>query len=115
MVVELVKHSFVHRVKKHEIRPADAVEDRTTKYRLEINDPRIEPIDDTDLYVRGSEGWEPAEAFSRRGVGSVFREIRLEPGRASIEFADFANQLVNDPAGMKLKFLIRPTIDELKS
>ena len=101
-------------MKKHEIRPADVDEQRTTKYRLEIDDRRIETFEDTDLYVRGSEGWEPAEVFSRRGVGSVFREIRLEQGRASIEFADFANQLVNDPAGMKLKFLIRPTLDELK-
>ena len=112
---ELVKHSFVHRVKKHEIYAADVDQYRTTKYRLEIDDPRIEPIEETDLYVRGSEGWEPAEDFSRRGVGTVFREIRLEHGRVSIEFADFANQLVNDPAGMKLKFLIRPTLNELRS
>ena len=112
---ELVKHSFVHRVKKHEIRVGGSKELRTTKYRLEIDDSRIDTIEETDLYVRGSEGWEPAEGYSRRGVGSVFREIRLERGRASIEFADYANQLVNDPAGMKLKFLIRPTIAELKS
>ena len=111
---ELVTHLFTHRVRSAEVDPAPNSEGRPTHYRLEIRDKRIRPTDGLDIYVRGSEGWEPATDFSRRGNGTVFRTIRFEPGRAEIDFSDHANQAVHHPAGMKLKFLVRPTPEQLR-
>ena len=107
--------AWIHKVRSDEIRtksPAKTGE-RATSYELDIRDPRINLAEAIELYVKGSLGWEPADGFSRMGNDTVFRKIRLEEGAAYIEFGDRANQIVHDPTGMKLKFFVRPTLEQL--
>ena len=111
----MYKATWKHRVRGDEVVavPATGTDDRSDHYTIVVRDPRIHAESYNDLYVRGVDGWEPAVCFSRHGVGSVFREIAFDSGSVRMEFADWANQEVRNPRGMRLRFYVRPTLQEL--
>lgn len=107
--------TWKHRVKKHEVVPdTDSIVDgRVTRYRLRIEDDRIQRSANTEVYVKSVAGWEPAANFSHLGNGTVFSTIRLDSGTVELEFTDNANQSVHDPTDMLLRFYVRPGYEEL--
>ena len=110
----MYKRSWKHRVRADEILPVDsAARSDRTGYTILVEDTRIDDSGWNEVYVRAADGWEPAAGFSRHGVGSVFTEIAFDNGRVRMEFADHANQRVRNPRGMRLRFYVRPTLEEL--
>jgi hypothetical protein len=91
--------AFSHRIAPEEV---DAGKDG---YSIRIEDGRIRKTAFSDLMVKGPFGLEPAIGYSRLGVGSVFKDLRIEDGLASMSFASCANQSVRSPVGMRLLFV----------
>ena len=95
------------KVYRHKIRHKE-IEDISSNhscYKIAINHPKIRRTQFSDVMVNGPYGLEPANGYCRKGTGSLFRDIRINNGRAEMIIEDNRNQIVFDPSKLILVFV----------